>query len=151
MAKSPPSSPLRLSDQLCFAVYSAAHAFTRAYKPLLEPLGLTYPQYLVLLLLWERDDRTVKELGEPLFLDSSTLTPLLKRMETAGYVTRSRDPNDERSVRVSLTKKGRALRDQASAIPEALLCATGLSVEQLVSLRTAVTQLGEQLRTSIPE
>ncbi|MCI0569434.1 MAG: MarR family transcriptional regulator [Myxococcaceae bacterium] len=151
MADSTPSPALQLGNQLCFAVYAATHAFTRVYKPLLEPLGLTYPQYLVLLLLWERDDRSVKELGEPLFLDSGTLTPLLKRMEASGYVTRRRDPTDERTVRVSLAAKGRALREKAPAIPEALFCASGLSVEQLASLRRAITEVSGRLRESAKE
>src|SRR5437764_419499 len=111
----PPKSPARvrhddidgvkLSAQLCFATYAAAHAFTRLYKPLLEPLKLTYPQYLVMLVLWESDDVTVKEIGQRLFLDSGTLTPLLKRLEAAGIVRRIRDRNDERQVRISLTPK----------------------------------------------
>ena len=115
--KTPPKSDaqeqddaLRLSEFLCFAVYSASHAFNRVYKPLLDELGLTYPQYLAMVLLWERDDQTVGSLGEKLFLESSTLTPLLKRLEALGHIRRTRDPNDERQVRVRLTDKGRAIR-----------------------------------------
>ena len=98
-----PDDALRLGEFLCFAVYSASHAFNRVYKPLLDELGLTYPQYLVMVLLWEQDDQTVGSLGEKLFLESSTLTPLLKRLEALGYVKRTRDPVDERQVRVRLT------------------------------------------------
>src|SRR5213080_1501934 len=101
--------PLRLDNQLCFAVYSTAHAFNRVYKPLLDRLGLTYPQYLVMLVLWEEDGLPVKEFGERLFLDSGTLTPLLKRMETAGLVKRTRSTEDERQVIVALTAQGEAL------------------------------------------
>src|SRR5437879_6243363 len=100
-----PDAP-KLDDFLCFAVYSANLAFHRVYKPLLDELGLTYPQYLVLVVLYEQDDQTVGDLGDKLFLDSSTLTPLLKRMEGVGYVTRQRDPEDERQVRIRLTPRG---------------------------------------------
>src|SRR5829696_8980045 len=106
---------LKLSNQLCFAIYATAHAFTRFYKPLLEPLGLTYPQYLVMLVLWERDGLTVKEIGQQLHLDSGTLTPVLKRLQATGYVRRSRDLPDERQVRVTLTQRGREIRAQAAA------------------------------------
>src|SRR5436190_22787125 len=102
--------PLLLGNQLCFAIYSTAHAFNRVYKPLLDALGLTYPQYLVMLILWEREGPSVSEIGERLHLDSGTLTPLLKRLEAAGLVRRARDPADERQVRIALTLKGRALR-----------------------------------------
>ena len=109
----PPSPPeLLLDNQLCFALYSASLAMTKLYKPLLDALGLTYPQYLVMLSLWERDGLTVSELGERLFLDSGTLTPLLKRLEAAGLLVRLRDVQDERRVRITLTGQGRALRDR---------------------------------------
>ena len=98
--------PLLLDRQLCFAVYAASHAFNAAYKPFLDPLGLTYPQYLVMLVLWEADNLKVNEIGAKLHLDSGTLTPLLKRLEAAGYLKRTRDASDERQVRVSLTKSG---------------------------------------------
>jgi MarR family transcriptional regulator, organic hydroperoxide resistance regulator len=137
---------LRLENQLCFAVHSAAHAFARAYKPLLDPLDLTYPQYLVLLRLWEQDGQTVSELGAPLFLDSGTLTPLLKRIEKAGLVTRSRDKIDERQVRVVLTPKGDALREKARGFPHAMGCLTGLDEAQALSLRKALTGIGASLR-----
>ena len=116
-----------MDDLLCFAIYSAGHAFNRAYKPLLDQLGLTYPQYLVMVALWTKDNQTVGALGEKLFLVSSTLTPLLKRLEAAGYLARDRDPSDERQVRVRLTKRGAALRDKARNIPTCIADATGLS------------------------
>ncbi|ESQ82653.1 MarR family transcriptional regulator [Asticcacaulis sp. AC466] len=144
MSASPPE--LRLENQLCFAVYSAAHAFAQAYKPHLDPMGLTYPQYLVMLLLWEQDGRSVNELGQPLQLDSGTLTPLLKRMEKGGFVTRQRDARDERVTRIHLTEHGKSLRDKARAIPTALLCASGLTLDQLNNLRDQVRVLGENLR-----
>lgn len=143
---SPPSPPLPLDDQLCFAIYSAAHAMNRVYKPLLEPLGLTYPQYLVLLVLWQGDGIAVKDLGARLFLDSGTLTPLLKRMETAGLVARRRDSADERLVRVTLTPSGRALRDQAGAVQRAVVCASGLDPAVLSALHRDLTTLREGLR-----
>src|SRR3712207_3559227 len=102
--------PLRLDQQLCFAVYATAHAFTAAYKPVLEPLGLTYPQYLVLLVLWERDGLSAREISARLQLDPGTLTPLLKRLERSGYVQRRREPANERQLRVELTEAGLALR-----------------------------------------
>src|SRR5947209_6616566 len=116
--------PLMLGDQLCFAVYSTAHAFNRFYKPLLERLGLTYPQYLVMLVLWERDGVAVKDIGERLFLDSGTLTPLLKRMEQAGLVKRTRSSEDERQVLVALTAQGQALKDKARAVPMSILASS---------------------------
>ncbi|WP_420101460.1 MarR family winged helix-turn-helix transcriptional regulator [Bosea sp. (in: a-proteobacteria)] len=138
---------VKLDDLLCFAVYSASHAFNRLYKPLLDELGLTYPQYLVMVTLWERDDRTVGEIGERLFLESNTLTPLLKRMEAAGLVSRSRDPADERQVRLQLTHEGRALIDKARQVPPCVLDATSLSGEearrltdQIAALRTSLSR-----------
>jgi MarR family transcriptional regulator, organic hydroperoxide resistance regulator len=138
---------LKLSNQLCFAVYSAAHALNKTYKSLLEPLDLTYPQYLVMLVLWERDGLTVKEIGARLFLDSGTLTPLLKRLETAGRVRRTRDAEDERQVRITLTKAGLALRDKATAVPPLLLCATGMEVGSAIDLRDDLTKLRSTLET----
>ena len=144
----PHSSPpeLRLENQICFAVYSAAHAFAQAYKPHLDPMGLTYPQYLVMLLLWERDGRSVNEIARPLHLDSGTLTPLLKRMEKAGLVTRQRDTKDERIMRIHLTDHGRSLRERACTIPQALLCASGLELSGLTALRDEVNLLAQNLR-----
>jgi MarR family transcriptional regulator, organic hydroperoxide resistance regulator len=136
---------LRLGNQLCFAVYSTAHALNRVYKHLLEPLGLTYPQYIVMLSLWEKDDVSVKEIGARLYLDSGTLTPLLKRLEQMGLITRQRDAVDERHVRVSLTPQGRHMRVKAKTIPHGLLCATGGSLEEIVALRNNLTALRDRL------
>jgi DNA-binding MarR family transcriptional regulator len=136
---------LRLSDQLCFAVYSAGHAFNRVYKPHLERLGLTYPQYLVMLVLWEEDGLAVKAIGDRLGLDSGTLTPLLKRLEAAGHVVRARDPADERSVRVGLTDKGRALREKAEGVPFALGCAMGKTLPEIVGLRRQIVAMRDAL------
>ncbi len=138
---------LRLDNQLCFAVYAAAHAFNATYKPLLEPLGLTYPQYLVMLVLWEEDGVTVSAIGSRLGLDSGTLTPLLKRLEAAGLVSRIRDTADERQVRITLTAPGRALKQKAKGIPQELLCASGLSLGDLVALRAQLESLAANLRT----
>jgi len=140
---------LKLSDQLCFATYAAAHAFTRVYKPLLDPLGLTYPQYLVMLVLWEQENLTVKEIGERLFLDSGTLTPLLKRLQSAGLVERTRDAKDERQVRITLTDKGRAIEGQVSAITNELVCVIGRSEEKLLALTQEVGQLRGALQGSV--
>src|ERR671930_548385 len=111
---------LKLSNQLCFAVYSTAHAFNRVYKPLLDALGLTYPQYLVMLVLWERDGVPVKDIGERLFLDSGTLTPLLKRLEANELIRRTRSTEDERQVLIALTAKGEALKEKARAVPQSI-------------------------------
>lgn len=143
MAKKP--GELALDEFLCFAVYSLGHAFTKAYKPLLEALGLTYPQYVAMVVLWERDDRTVSELGGKLHLDSGTLTPLLKRLEAAGLVQRERDREDERQVRIRLTKAGLALKEKARAIPEAILCATGRPKPELRALNEQLLRLRDQL------
>ena len=137
--------PLRLDLQLCFALYGASNRITRLYRPLLEPLGLTYPQYLVMLGLWEQSPRTVGELGEALGLDSGTLTPLLKRMEGAGLVVRARDPADERRVRVSMTDKGAALRAEAEGVPAAIACRLGGDLAEIVALRTAAQALNRRL------
>jgi len=139
---------LKLGNQLCFAVYAAAHALNKTYKPLLEPLELTYPQYLVMLVLWEGDGLTVKEIGERLFLDSGTLTPLLKRLEAAGRVRRIRDSADERQVRITLTDAGRALRQLATEVPPALLCATGMDIPGLIELKDDLAKLRQTLETN---
>jgi MarR family transcriptional regulator, organic hydroperoxide resistance regulator len=136
---------LDLQNQLCFAVYSTAHAFNRAYKPLLEALSLTYPQYLVMLVLWEEDGQTMKEIGERLFLDSGTLTPLLKRLEAAGLITRTREPSDERLVRIALTSAGKALRKAAERIPVELACAIGRSSEDIERLKADLLSVRESL------
>jgi DNA-binding MarR family transcriptional regulator len=137
---------LKLDNQLCFAVYAAAHAFNATYKPLLEPLGLTYPQYLVMLVLWQEDGVTVSAIGSRLGLDSGTLTPLLKRLETAGLVSRLRDAADERQVRITLTAPGRALKQRAKGIPQELLCASGLKLGDLGALRAKLESLAANLR-----
>src|SRR3954470_20476679 len=121
MAKRQTMDPQLLSNQICFAVYSTAHAFNRVYKPLLDRLGLTYPQYLVMLVLWERDDVPLKDIGEKLFLDSGTLTPLLKRLEAAQLIKRRRSTKDERQVLIALTQQGHALREKARALPLGIL------------------------------
>lgn len=148
---SPATGPAVLDHSLCFAVYSAGLAFNRVYKPILEPLGLTYPQYLVMVALWEAEGQTVSELGEHLFLESNTLTPLLKRLEAAGMITRARDREDERQVRVWLTGKGRKVLEDASCVPGKILEATGLTVEQLSKLQRAISGLRDNLRASLPE
>jgi DNA-binding MarR family transcriptional regulator len=140
-----PTDWLQLDQQLCFALYSTSLAMTKLYKPLLAPLGVTYPQYLALLVLWERDGLTVSELGERLFLDSGTLTPLLKRMETAGWLQRQRATDDERRVIVSLTADGRALRQKARRVPLQLAQATQCDASELASLTQRLQQLRAQL------
>lgn len=115
-----PDDPLRLDRQICFPLYAASNLINRLYRPVLSRLGLTYPQYLVMLALWEEAPRTVGALGDALYLDSGTLTPLLKRMEQAGLITRARDPEDERRVQVSLTPAGRSLRQEAEHVPQTL-------------------------------
>ena len=137
---------LKLSDHLCFAVYSAAHAFNRVYKPHLERMGLTYPQYLTMLVLWEQDGLPVKAIGERLGLDSGTLTPLLKRLEQSGFVTRRRDPADERSVLIGMTEKGRGLKKEAERVPFALACAMGKSIGDIGDLRREITALRDALQ-----
>ncbi|AFE09686.1 MarR family transcriptional regulator [Corallococcus coralloides DSM 2259] len=139
---------LRLDLQLCFPLYAASRAMVQAYTPLLAKLGLTYPQYLVMLVLWETDGVSVKELGEKLYLDSGTLTPLLKRLETLGFVRRERSREDARSVTVSLTAQGKALRRKAASIPEAIVCRTGLSLEELARLRRDIQRLFEKVSRS---
>jgi MarR family transcriptional regulator, organic hydroperoxide resistance regulator len=144
--KTAADASLLLGNQLCFAIYSAGHAFNRAYKPLLGRLGLTYPQYLVMLVLWERDGLSVTEIGERLFLDSGTLTPLLKRLEAAHLVKRTRSASDERQVLVALTAQGTGLRDKAkSIVPPAILAATGCSVGELSTLQKELVALRERL------
>jgi DNA-binding MarR family transcriptional regulator len=138
-------APMTLNDFACFAIHSAGHALGRAYKPLLEPLGLTYPQYLVMVALWEADGVTLGALGERLFLDSSTLTPLLKRLEAQGLLHRQRDPANERQLRITLTAAGRALRERAAGIPACLQAATGMTEAELVRLRDAAGRLRDAL------
>ena len=132
---------LLLDRQLCYALYAASLAMTKLYKPLLDPLNLTYPQYLVMLVLWEGDDRTVTELGERLALDSGTLTPLLKRLQVQGLLARQRDADDERRVRITLTAAGRALRTRAATVPPQLLRASGCSLAKLTGLTRQLHEL----------
>ena len=136
---------LLLDNQLCFALYSASLAMTKLYKPLLAALGLTYPQYLALLVLWERDGLTVSELGERLSLDSGTLTPLLKRLEAAGLVSRLRDAADERRVLIRLTAEGRALRTRARHVPGCVLQSTRCDVADAMALTRQVQALRDRL------
>ncbi|AZP11350.1 MarR family winged helix-turn-helix transcriptional regulator [Undibacterium parvum] len=136
---------LTLDKQFCFSLYSASLAMTKTYKPLLEKIGLTYPQYLVMLVLWRQDGILVKDIGELLFLDSGTLTPLLKRMEAARLVQRTRDTLDERQVRITLTPEGRELKQAAKTIPISVMCASGQSAEVLMQLRGQLTQIRDDL------
>ena len=131
----------KLDDFLCFAVYAAGHAFNRVYKPLLDAIGLTYPQYLAMTALWEEDDQTVGALGGQLSLEYSTLTPLLKRLEGLGMVSRRRDPEDERQVRVRLTAEGKALQHRASSLPSCIQEASGLSERELKRLQGDIVRL----------
>ncbi|MHC2338676.1 DNA-binding MarR family transcriptional regulator [Bradyrhizobium sp. USDA 4454] len=142
---------LRLDNQICFAVYSTAHAFNRVYKPLLDRLGLTYPQYLVMLALWERDDVPVKDLGERLFLDSGTLTPLLKRLEAAALIRRTRSSADERIVLITLTPQGHALREKARAIPQSILAASACTVGELLAMKDEIVALRDRLNKVLGE
>lgn len=132
---------LLLDQQLCFALYSANLALHKVYRKLLNQLDLTYPQYLVMLVLWERDALTVSAIGERLFLDSATLTPLLKRMEAAGLLLRRRAAEDERQVIVALTDAGRALREKARTVPEAVMCATDCSVNEMLEIKQRLESL----------
>lgn len=136
---------LPLTEFLCFAIYSANHAFTRVYKSLLDPLGLTYPQYLAMVALWECDGQTVGGLGGKLAMESSTLTPLLKRLEFAGLIHRGRDAADERKVRAHLTEAGRALRARAAKVPACVLEASGLSLADAKRLHREISSLRDAL------
>lgn len=138
-----PSSSL--AQMLCFDVYAVNLAFGRVYKPLLDPLGLTYPQYLVLVSLWDRDDQSVGQIGAALGLDSSTLTPLLKRLEASGLVRRARDPADERRVRISLTDQGRALQGRAASVPAGMARAIDLTRAELRALQAGLSRLRRAL------
>jgi MarR family transcriptional regulator, organic hydroperoxide resistance regulator len=136
---------LKLDNQLCFALYSASLAMTKLYKPLLDEIGLTYPQYIVMLALWERDGVMVSELGERLSLDSGTLTPLLKRLEAAGFVARVRDVQDERRVHITLTAAGRRLKAKASRIPACIVAATQCSLTEVVNMTRELRGLRDRL------
>jgi DNA-binding MarR family transcriptional regulator len=139
---------LLLDDQLCFALYAAQRAVTSAYRPLLDELGLTYPQYLVLLVLWERGETTVKELAAALRLDYGTVSPLLKRLESLGLVRRERAAHDERSVLIACTGRGEELRERAARVPGALLTATGLAAPEVARLREELWRLAEKSQTA---
>ncbi|WP_295550697.1 MarR family winged helix-turn-helix transcriptional regulator [uncultured Pseudacidovorax sp.] len=146
MPKTPTTAELlSLDNQLCFALYSASLSMTRLYKPLLDELALTYPQYLVMLALWEADGVTVSDLGTRLSLDSGTLTPLLKRLEATGYLTRMRDVADERRVLIRLTAEGRALRARAVQVPQCLLAASQCSLEELSQLTQQLQALRDRV------
>lgn len=154
MTKSRPVEPaagaastasLRLDDQLCFALYAATNAITRAYRKPLAGLGMTYPQYLAMLVLWEHGEQSVKSLAERLDLDSSTITPLVKRLAAAGFIHRERDPADQRSLRIALTTAGLALRAPAARIQERVGCQTQLGADEFVALRTQLHALVEEM------
>jgi len=152
-SKTPTPNPAQLLDnQLCFALYSASLAMTKLYKPLLDDLGLTYPQYLVMLVLWEEDGPSVSSLGERLNLDSGTLTPLLKRMEAAGWVVRQRSSEDERRVHVWLSPTGQQLQQQAAHIPGCVATRSGVALEELVALTGQIKHMRDALlaRTTEP-
>ena len=145
----PEAAAPRLADFLCFAVYSANLAFGRAYRPILDELGLTYPQYIAIVALWEEDDQTVSRLGGKLFLESNTLTPILKKLESMGYLTRRRDPRDERQVRVNLTEAGRRLREKGLTMN--LIKQTRLPPEEFAKLQKAVSNLRNSLMEAVGE
>lgn len=144
-----PEEEKRLEKQLCFAVYSTAHAFTRAYKPILDKVGLTYPQYLVMLVLWEKSELPVKTIGEQLDLDSGTLSPLLKRLEQNGLITRTRDARDERQVLVALTAKGQGMRSEVDTIMASIGQAAGCTLEEMVTIREMLQGLRANLTSAI--
>ncbi|NYF09250.1 DNA-binding MarR family transcriptional regulator [Leifsonia sp. AK011] len=138
--------PLALDRQVCFALAATSRGVIGLYRPILEPLGLTHPQYLVMLALWERSPRTVRDLGETLLLEPATLSPLLKRLEEAGLITRRRNPADERALDVSLTDKGVALRSRAEAVPGQVVERLGMPLAELESIRDSLTALLDHLR-----
>jgi len=141
---------LKLDNQLCFTLYSASLAMNKVYRKLLAPLGLTYPQYLVMLVLWERDELTVSEIGERLFLDSATLTPLLKRLETSELLTRTRSASDERQVLIALSRSGKALKTKAAQVPEGVFCAAALGINQLGQIKSQLETLRRNLIANTP-
>jgi DNA-binding MarR family transcriptional regulator len=141
-----PGDPLALERQVCFALSIAARSVLAIYRPLLEPMGLTHPQYLVMLALWGRSPLSVKELGEMLQLDAPTLSPLLKRLEAAGLLTRARDPRDERQLRIELTQQGHDLREMALSVPPAVVARIGVELGELQDLQQALVRLNEAAR-----
>lgn len=146
MDESGPVAPLALDEQLCFALHSASRAMTGCYRPVLDAIGLTYSQYAVLLVLWAEDTVPQRELGERMFLDSGTLSPMLARLESRGLLTRSRRPDDERTVQVSITAEGRALRSQAVVAQERVIEATGMELSEIFRLRDDLQRLATRLR-----
>lgn len=150
-AKASHNNPLLLDNQLCFPLYAASRLVTRLYQPLLEPLGLTYPQYIVLLILWEEAPCTVSHIGARAFLNSNTLTPLIKRLEHLGYVNRIRSKEDERSVEIHLTKSGHSLRAKCACIPEQLAKATPFPLERAVALKLELDALISSLQETFRE
>ncbi|WP_182086479.1 MarR family transcriptional regulator [Aureimonas sp. ME7] len=143
------SRDLHLDEQLCFAVYSATHAFNRYYKPRLDRMGITYPQYLVMMVLWEEEPQTVGSIGDRLLLDSSTLTPLLKRLEAAGLVSRNRSARDERVVEVTLTEAGRAMREVACPIPSEVRGAVSMTEAEITQMRTTLLTMRDTLAEAV--
>jgi DNA-binding MarR family transcriptional regulator len=141
----PKAKAVRMADFMCFAIYSTNLAYSRVYKPILDQLGLTYPQYLAIIALWEEDQQTVKSLSEKLFLEPSTVTPMLKRLEAMGYVRRARDSRDERNVIISLTDEGRALREKGLGFGKLTVEASGLTAEEFPVLQKAVVSLRDNL------
>lgn len=142
------TDPLLLDNQLCYALYAAAHRMTKSYRPMLERMGLTYPQYLVLLVLWETDGVTVSEIGRRLRLDSGTLTPVLKRLEAAGFLHRNRRRSDEREVEIALTPHGRALRAEAGIVRESVMCQLNMSEPEVQVMRAGLNALIENLNAA---
>jgi len=140
---------LNINNFLCFSIYAAGLSFNKVYRPLLDKLGLTYLQFLVMVSLWMKDGQSVGELGAQLGLESSTLTPLFKRLEAMGYLSRERNPNDERQVLICLTKSGKQLKEQAQSIPMCIAEATGLTLEQFIQLKESLTTLKSTLDESI--
>jgi DNA-binding MarR family transcriptional regulator len=149
MPKKQEDEALKLDNQLCFVVYSTAHAFNRAYRPILDALDLTYPQYLVMLTLWEKDGVSVKEIGSKLHLDSGTLTPLLKRLEAAGLVQRARDTADERQMCISLTPEGKALREKAKGVPKPIVNAVAQAGKDLQKLKSDLIDIRDRINDSV--
>jgi DNA-binding MarR family transcriptional regulator len=146
--ETPSAKRPELADFMCFAIYSANLAYSKVYKPVLDALGLTYTQYLAIIALWEQDHQTVKQLSERLFLEPSTMTPVLKRLEAMGYVRRSRDPQDERNVRIALTAAGTALRMKGLGMRQAVVDASGLAPDEFAVLQKDVARLRDNLLKS---
>ncbi|MBP1711011.1 MAG: transcriptional regulator, MarR family [Deltaproteobacteria bacterium] len=140
---------LKLDNQLCFVLYAASRVLTRLYGPFLDRLNITYPQYLVMLVLWEHETLSVGDIGRLLYLDSGTLTPLLKRLEAVGLITRKRLPEDERKVMAALSPRGKAMKQKAASVPLELFCKSGLTVEEFQSIKNDVTKLLEQMNADL--